>query len=333
MYDKGLSVLERYGLTSQATYRGRGALICETQAGLKQIKPFEGSEKRLERQNRLLEHLQACGHEHLDIILRNEEGSLTTTDKEGYTYLVKNWWDGRECDVKNQEDVCRGMQQLARLHKDMFLKTEQGETPENLIETYQKHNQGMKKIRSYVRRRRQKNDFEYLFLKHVERYLSYGARALEQLEQSGYPEMRRQCWENGTVCHGEYNQHNILMCGEQIAAVNFDHFRFEDQTADIAQFMRKMMEKHGWNRGLAEDMLEAYSSVRPLSHEEWNCLAIRLSYPEKFWKVTSFYYNNNKAFLSSRHQEKMVNLLRQETLWQEFMNSFFGNSLFPDNPI
>lgn len=387
MYDKGLSVLERYGLSSQATYRGRGALICETQDGLKQIKPFEGSVKRLERQNQLLEHLRDAGHERLDLVLRNEEGSLVTTDREGYTYLVKNWWDGRECDARSVEDVLRGMRQLALLHRDMYLSQENknqsgsmntaetkphtlnmnttetdgqissvrviekesltdginaAETDnegtvidplenedqaESLLEVYRKHNQGMKKIQSYVRRRCRKNDFEYLFLEHVGRYLEYGEQALNRLETSGYEQMRQRFLEKGAVCHGEYNQHNILIRGDMTTAVNFDHFRFEDQTADLAQFMRKIMEKHGWNQGLAEDMIESYSRVRPLSDEEWHCLAVRLSYPEKFWKIACFYYNNNKAFLSARHQEKLVNLLKQEHAWQDFMKSLFHDFL------
>lgn len=332
MYDKGLSVLERYGLSSQATYRGRGALICETQEGLKQIKPFEGSVKRLERQNQLLEHFRDAGHERLDLVLRNEEGSLVTTDREGYTYLVKDWWDGRECDAKSADDVRKGMRQLALLHRDMYLdretENEKEDQAESLLEVYQKHNQGMKKIRSYVRGRRQKSDFEYLLLEHMGRYLEYGEQAFEHLETSGYEQMRQQFLEKGTVCHGEYNQHNILIRGDATTVVNFDHFRFEDQTADIAQFMRKIMEKHGWNRGLAEDMIESYSRVHPLSDEEWHCLAVRLSYPEKFWKIVCFYYNNNKAFLSARHQEKLVNLLKQENAWQDFMKSLFHNFLF-----
>lgn len=328
MYDKGLSVLERYGLTSQVTYRGRGALICETQNGLKQIKSFDGSVKRLERQNQLLEHLKEAGHEHLDLVCRNEEGNLVTADKDGFTYLVKDWWDARECDSKTTEDVRKGMKQLALLHKDMYLEPTEEEQGENLWEEYEKHNQELKKIRSYIRTRKQKNDFEYLFLNNVEQYLEYGAQAMELLSQSGYDALRREKWEKGTVCHGEYNQHNILVQGEQVAVVNFDHFRFEDQTADIAQFMRKMMEKHGWDRGLAEDMMAAYSAVRPLSEPEWYCLAVRLSYPEKFWKISNFYYNNNKAFLSSRHREKLVALLKQEELWVSFTEAFYSNFLF-----
>ena len=34
MYDKGLSVLEQYGLEAAAVSRGRGALICDTKEGM-----------------------------------------------------------------------------------------------------------------------------------------------------------------------------------------------------------------------------------------------------------------------------------------------------------
>ena len=38
MYDRGLSVLEQYGLESNAVYRTRGALVCETGQGRVLIK-------------------------------------------------------------------------------------------------------------------------------------------------------------------------------------------------------------------------------------------------------------------------------------------------------
>ena len=43
MYDRGLSVLEQYGLEAGAVYRGRGALICETQEGLVLIREYWGN--------------------------------------------------------------------------------------------------------------------------------------------------------------------------------------------------------------------------------------------------------------------------------------------------
>ena len=45
MYDKGLSVLEQYGLEAAAVYRGRGALICNTKEGMVLIREFYGTQK------------------------------------------------------------------------------------------------------------------------------------------------------------------------------------------------------------------------------------------------------------------------------------------------
>lgn len=41
------------------------------------------------------------------------------------------------------------------------------------------------------------------------------------------------------------------------------------QMADLYRFMRKILEKYSWDLHLAQKMLSAYDSVRPLSESEW----------------------------------------------------------------
>ena len=45
MYDYGLSTLEQYHLTARASWRTRGALLCQTEKGLLILREFTGSEK------------------------------------------------------------------------------------------------------------------------------------------------------------------------------------------------------------------------------------------------------------------------------------------------
>ena len=173
-YDKGLSVLEQYDLVSENTYRGRGSLLCQTEQGWKMIRPYAGSAKRLEKINEILEHLRSVGHGNVDLILRNKEEQLISTDKEGYSYLVKDWWDVRECEVRSETDVLLCMEEMARMHRDMYLPFDGICEQENLFDLYQKHNQQLKKIRTYVRGRKQKSVFEYKFLEQVSGYLELG---------------------------------------------------------------------------------------------------------------------------------------------------------------
>ena len=57
MYDYGLSVLEQYGLSAVRSWRGRGALLCQTQNGLVMIREFNGSETKLKYQRALLQKI------------------------------------------------------------------------------------------------------------------------------------------------------------------------------------------------------------------------------------------------------------------------------------
>ena len=69
--------------------------------------------------------------------------------------------------------------------------------------------------------------------------------------------------------------------------------------------MRKILEKSGWNINLAEEMLKTYHRIRPISAEEWENLKIRFTYPEKFWKLSNYYYTHNKAWISEKNTEKL----------------------------
>ena len=76
VYDRGLSVLEQYGLEAVSVRRGRGVLICETAKGAVQIREFCGTQKKLESQAALLEQIAGKTRILTDEILKNQEGSL-----------------------------------------------------------------------------------------------------------------------------------------------------------------------------------------------------------------------------------------------------------------
>ena len=72
------------------------------------------------------------------------------------------------------------------------------------------------------------------------------------------------------------------------------------------------MEKNNWNLYLLQTVLEHYQKVRPLSKEEKKLLYIWMIYPEKFWKITNFYYNSKKTWMSEKNIEKLQGLQQQK---------------------
>ncbi len=49
--------------------------------------------------------------------------------------------------------------------------------------------------------------------------------------------------QSAGFCHGDYNQHNILFSKNGIGIVHFECFSYQIQVSDLANYMRKMLEK------------------------------------------------------------------------------------------
>lgn len=325
MYDYGLSVLEQYDVAVKDSYRGRGALLCRTDQGLLLIREFWGSEKKLSHQQELLLQIQKNQDVQVDVILPNKEGNLISTDGEGVPYVVRNWFEARECDTRSREDILRSVAALANIHKEMHLSPIMDYAAPSLEEEFARHNRELRKIRKFVRQKRRKNEFESVFLSSVDWFLAEGELAEGILAGSKYGELRGMCLEQGSICHGEMNQHNVLLQARFAAVTNFEHWNFDVQAADLYRFMRKILEKYNWEERLAWQIIEAYDKIRPLSEAEWENLGVRFAYPEKYWKLANYYYTHNKAWISGKTIEKLKRLVEQREIWRNFGKKCFDN--------
>ena len=155
MYDYGLSVLSHYGLTASGTMRVRGALLCHTEQGDKLISEFGTAAEKLEQRYLLQCRITESGLLRCDQILRNEEGALATRGDDGGTYIVRNWYPGRECETGNSEDLIRASDALARLHTAAHLPVKMEYRRESLVEECIRHNVEIRKIRKYLQTKKE----------------------------------------------------------------------------------------------------------------------------------------------------------------------------------
>ncbi len=317
MNEKALQILEQYDLEVLRSYGGRGGIMLETKDGLKMIKEFAGSRAKLPLEQRVLGILAERGVCAVDQVQANKEGELVTIGDYETPYIIKDWPPGRECDPKNEEELLKSMRLLARVHRELrgVLRTEGAERRRILgadrSEELEKHNREMKRARNFIRTRQKKGEFELLYLQCAETIFQNGADALELLKASGSEKLYQQAVDGEHLCHREYVHHNILLQRQETALVNFSRFEINVQMNDVSQFLRKIMEKHNWNGGLAERMLTAYERERPLSGEERAYLAASLCYPEKAWKLVHHYYHTNKAWVPEKSAEKLQVFLTQ----------------------
>lgn len=322
MYDYGLSVLPRYALTCSVPARVRGALLCDTDKGLRLISEFGSANAKLEQQYLFQQQITESGILRCDQLIRNEEGELITVGEDGISYIVREWYPGRECDTRNREEIIRAAKALARLHTIVHLPVKEEYVKEPLIQECSRHNAEIRKIRKFLLKKKKRNEFENLLLSCAEPYLEQGEEMVARLRQSSYEKLREQALGQGRICHGEYNQHNILLDGAGTETiVNFEKWTFDLPTADLYHFMRKILEKHNWDRHTADLILNAYGCVRPLSESELLDLKLRLSYPWKYWKIANYYYGSSKVWISSKNTEKLKILNAQRDYWIKFIKN------------
>ncbi len=322
MNDNYVDVLQQYDGEALEVRRGRGAWICFYQEGIRLLKEYRGSLKRLEFEETVLDGLRKQGIRRVDQYLRNQEGELLTVAPDGTKYILKEWYLDRECSMNDTREILEAAGWIARLHRALRTipwneEWEMGSVVPPAMESEMgRHTRELKRVRGYISGRRKKNEFELCVIQH---FSSFYDQAIEAQEGLGKLQKTRE--NHGLfLCHGDLNQHHILAPGREAAFIEFNQLHRGCQMTDLYHFMRKAMEKHNWNEQLGMAMMERYGEETPLEAEDRKYLYYLFLYPEKYWKQLNYYYNANKAWIPARSVEKLKNLEQQQESRERFLS-------------
>ena len=322
MNDWGTSVLSQYPVTLRTTRKVRGALLCDTKEGLYLLQEYRGTQTRLTAEAALLSYLTENGMVHTDQIIKNEKEELLSKNEDGTGYVLKVWYPWPECSVNSVGDLGQAVNSLARLHVYMQRipvgTMEIVASQSGLLAQYEKHNRELRRVRAYLLRKKKKSVLEQFIQKSFDSMYRQAVDVEKKVSASGIELLEAQVKKEGHLIHGAYHQHNVLIGPGQTAAVNFEQFRVGCQIEDLYQFLRKIMEKHNWNKDLGKRLIHEYCRIQNLSPEELQLLGFMIAYPEKYWKQVNFYFNNSKSWISEKNIEKIKKAVEQTTVRTAF---------------
>ncbi|MEE1314805.1 MAG: MarR family transcriptional regulator [Faecalimonas sp.] len=329
MKENELGVLNQYDVNANGTRKVRGAVLCDTKQGPFLLKELSFSESRVPKLYELYTFLAEQGYTDVDWIVKTKEGSLVSEAEDGTKYLLKKWFYGKECDCKREADVLDGVRNLACLHRVMECpsQTLQGEKEhprEDLAHVFFRRNRELKKVRSFMRGKVAKSEFELQFLQCFDGMYAWAERAVAQLSEFDCQGLFCASREKGCIVHGDYNYHNLLLANNRIATTGFEHFYTGVQMDDFYYFLRKTMEKNQWNIYLGHRMLEQYHRILPISDAALQYLAVCIAYPEKYWKLANSYNRSSKVWIPAKTVEKLELALRQTREKRKFLESIFS---------
>lgn len=163
MNEKYTEVLSQYELEILDVKRGRGAWLCETNQGLKLLREYKGTLKRLEFEDQVFSQMKESCRLKVDRYVRNKDGELLSSAEDGTRWIVKDWYADRECNLKDSKEVLCAIEQIASLHK--VLRRIDFKEEWNLgsilvqqpAEEMERHNRELVRARTFIRNKRKKS--------------------------------------------------------------------------------------------------------------------------------------------------------------------------------
>lgn len=329
MDDKISDLISQYGVEVHRASRVKGAWILETNQGLKYFGSCNYSESRAKLAQHIKQFIKENGFVAVDTFVLSKEENFLVQGPYNEMFVMRDWFYGEECNVKSKEQVLLLAKTLANLHLCMT-HISISEEDENfcrqtkLTEQLEKRNRELRRVRAYIRAKKQKSSFEQKFLSRFEEQYEQAKQAEQLLLKEMYEEYYRQSIENGCFLHGNYTHHSVLVLSEEeMAVLGFDKVTKGIQIQDFYLLFRKMMEKWDWDIELGSSLLEEYNKIRTISKEEYHILQVLISYPEKFWKVANQYYNNRKSWIPEKNMQKLLQTMEQVKKKEECIQSLF----------
>lgn len=320
MYIQPETIVEQYELSVSQITKGRGTYICKTDEKDMVLVPFRGSNERAEFLKSVMEYLCENGFI-VEKIYRTKEGTAVAKDELEGKYILKEMFSGTECNIRNVGDIKEAVTQLALLHTALsrcpleipqFMKQEK----ETSLSVYEKHIRELIKVKNYIKNKKKKNEFERKFQEHYPGFIQMANQSVRFLA-----EKQTDCF---ALNHGDFNQHNVIKTAEGCRIIHLENLSFGISVSDLVNFLRKTMEKNGWDENLGMNMLKWYGEVSPISKEDYKLIYTLLLFPEKFWKIANHYYNSHKAWLSGRDIEKLDKVIGQEPARLSFLEKLFS---------
>ena len=343
MNEKSLEVLNQYDVKIMGCVRGRGGILVSTDKGEKLLLECSKQDKYYLREDCITRAVKENGFENVDTYVRNSDNEIISVlPDEGRKYVLKDMYPGSECNVKNLRDIKASVSTMAKLHialnaassslciNDSGVRLSRGSIKDTVV----RHTRELKMAENYLKNKKRRTEYELTIYRQLGKFYSEARTAVDMLQNSEVEARLEKALDSNELIHGNFNYHNVIICdkpergsypagsnssGVMTAVTNMEKCRIDCQIWDLYQFMRKILEKYNWDIDLAFKMLDEYDKVKPVEDGELKVLSVLFTFPEKFWKITNYYYNMNKAWVPPKSIEKLESCIAQNGRRLDFL--------------
>lgn len=297
---------EGYGLHFYGGNRIRTGYLCKTEKGILEVRKSNVSQKSILFEHDLKEYLFQKGFCNISRFMITQQCFPYFT-YEGNDYVVENALETQAFEEEEKQTFLIGAKTLAQFHNAAKgLESAEGYfTSNKRLEQYEKRKMELLKIKKRIEKQSGYSTLDLLVKKQFAYYI-------EKLEESKKLFLEvcndsiKQIQQQKTVCHNAFKGENIRKDEKNnVFITGFSKCSYDDTMADFAMYLKRFLKKQQWDADIAEKMLSAYESEKPLSAQDKKMLLALFLYPEKFLSLCNEYYNRRQVCVSPAMLERM----------------------------
>lgn len=264
-----------------------------------------------------MRHLLRRGFDHIIPFERTVDNSPYITHA-GAVYFMTPFLEVRHCDYDDPAELSQAVRLLAGLHlashgyRPPSAWNPQefwGHWPRRMKEKIQH----LYTFRTLLKQRKNWDAFDQCFSEYFPHYFQQAHEALDSLLRSPYYRLMAREQRFRTICHHDYEYHNILIDPEnRYFIIDFDYLLCDTHLHDLASLLIRAGKRSGWEETRRERVLREYHSIYPLQPEEIPVLRAIMLFPQAFWQVAFARYFEDQPWSLNRFTSAIQSKVRQE---------------------
>lgn len=173
-----------------------------------------------------------------------------------------------------------------------------------------------------------KNDFDRIFLAHVDTFLNQCMIAMDMLEHSCFEQWKEESVKIKTLCHQDFAAGNLVIGNDgQLYVYDMDSLTVDLPVRDMRKILNKVMKQWmRWDLSLMKTMLKAYQEVNPMTKEQYLVLASDIMFPHLFYgQISKYYEHRDKEWTLQKHIYRLNDMIATETSKESIIAQFLND--------
>ena len=321
-YDLDVELFNKYNIKVKDIVPVRTVFIVRTDKGDKVLKKIDYGADEL---NFIYEAIKYIKNKFTRVVdFEKVETGEIYLKWENETYCLMGLIEGSECEFSNPVDVAIAARGIGEFHKasegftyDNAIKNNCGKT----IKCFEKRLEEIRFFKSIVKMYDNKNEFDQLFLKNVDSYLSEIQNSINIMGKTHYYELCKQT-DKIAFCHHDLAHHNIIINNEEAYFIDYDYSIIDLKVHDLCNFINKVIKNSIHDFKKCQLIITEYLSKNTLEHSEIEVLYGLLTFPQSFYEIARDYYTRRKNWDEELFLDKLKRRLELKEDNIEFLEEF-----------